>query len=98
MTQNPHDALFRYTFSQPKHAAGLLKSVLPESLVARTDWSSLALEPGSFVDEQLSARHTDLLFHARIDEADAFIFLLVEHQSTADPQMPLRMLRYVMRV
>ena len=50
----PHDALFRYVFSQPEHAAAELRSVLPATLSARLDWSSLELSPSSFIDEQLS--------------------------------------------
>ena len=49
---SPHDALFKYVFSQPEHAASALRSLLPEALSQRLDWSSLELQPASFVGEQ----------------------------------------------
>jgi hypothetical protein len=59
---SPHDALFRFTFSQPEHAAPLIRSKLQPELARSVDWSSLELRPGSFVDRELEWRHTDLLF------------------------------------
>ncbi|MCK6592237.1 MAG: Rpn family recombination-promoting nuclease/putative transposase [Polyangiaceae bacterium] len=42
MPSNVHDLLFRGTFSQPEHAASILRLLLPPALVARLDWSTLA--------------------------------------------------------
>jgi predicted transposase/invertase (TIGR01784 family) len=95
---NPHDALFRFTFSQPEHAAALLKSNLPAAIAEQIEWSTLALEPGSFVDEQLAWRHSDLLFTVNLEGRETFIYLLIEHQSSPDPQMAWRVLRYVARL
>src|SRR5690606_4592716 len=64
VTASPHDALVKRTFSVPANAAGEIRAVLPEALAARIDWESLALEPGSFVDDEGRERHTDLLFSA----------------------------------
>jgi len=102
---SPHDALFRHTFGQPEHAAGLFKARLPLLVVEAIDWSTLTLEPGSFVDDNLTWRHSDLLFRASLhtdratDHArDVFLYLLVEHQSTPHPLMPARTLIYVTRL
>ena len=54
--------------------------------------------PGSFVDEALKWRHSDVLFTAPLDGHDAFVYVLVEHQSSDDPLMAFRMLRYVTRI
>src|SRR5690242_19695279 len=53
----PHDALFKWIFSQREHAAGLLKATLPPALVEAVDWRTLRLEKGSFVDRALRHRH-----------------------------------------
>ncbi len=95
---NPHDALFKNAFSDPEVAASLFKSQLPPPLVAHIDWDSLILVPGSFVDEALSSRHTDLLYRCKLGGKTALLYLLLEHQSTEDPWMPLRMLRYVLGI
>jgi predicted transposase/invertase (TIGR01784 family) len=98
VTSSPHDALFRFMFSRPEHAAPLIRSRLPPELARSVDWSSLELQPGSFVDRELEWRHTDLLFGAKLDGRDALVYVLVEHQSTPDPLMPLRVLRYIVRI
>jgi Putative transposase, YhgA-like len=54
--------------------------------------------PGSFVDEALRWRHSDVLFTAPLDGRDAFVYVLVEHQSSDDPLMAFRVLRYVTRI
>ncbi len=94
----PHDALFKATFSQVRHARSLLRSVLPPALAAAVDWSTLRRRPGSFVNEELTEQHTDLLFHARFHQRTTYFYLLFEHQSSADRWMLLRLLEYMTRV
>jgi hypothetical protein len=94
----PHDSVFRQVFGVPENAASQLRAVLPPSLAGRLDLGRLARVPCSFVDEALKWRHSDLLFTAPLDGRDAFVYVLVEHQSSADPLMAYRMLRYVTRI
>jgi len=98
MPHTPHNGLFTATSSQVEHAAGELRAILPPALAAHLDFSTLTLCPGSFVDEALSRRHTDLLFTALFAGRPALVYLLFEHQSTVDPRMPFRMLRYEIRI
>lgn len=98
MTPTPHDALFKSTFSQPEHAAAALRGVLPAALAARIDFSSLKLQPGSFIDEALAASHSDLLFSARLEGTPLFLYVLFEHQSTAPPLMAFRLIEYMVRI
>jgi len=98
MTATPHDALFKAVFSQVELAAEELGCVLPPELVARMDLSTLALEAGSFVDEELRERHTDLLYSVRLAGRPARVYVLFEHQSSGEPWMPLRLLRYMLRI
>src|ERR1700677_4709067 len=90
----PHDALFRETFSDVEHAAGLLRHLLRRSIASRMQWSTLRLCPGSFVDRSLRSRHSDLLFTVRCGDKEVYLYLLLEHQSTSDPLMPFRLLVY----
>jgi predicted transposase YdaD len=62
MPSNPHDALFRRTFANVEHAAAELRSILPAELLARVDLATLRLMPGTFVDDDLAASESDLLF------------------------------------
>jgi hypothetical protein len=94
----PHDAVFRRIFGVPENMASQLRAVLPPGLAGRLDLDQLARVPASFVDEALKWRYSDLLFTAPLDGRDAFVYLLAEHQSSADPLMAFRMLRYVTRI
>ncbi|WP_437575505.1 Rpn family recombination-promoting nuclease/putative transposase [Sorangium sp. So ce887] len=98
MTSTPHDALFKSTFSHPEHAAAALREGLPAALAARIDFASLALYAGSFIDEELTASHSDLLFSARLEQAPLFIYVLFEHQSATHPLMAFRLLKYMVRI
>jgi predicted transposase/invertase (TIGR01784 family) len=90
--------VFRRIFGVPANAASQLRAILPPSLAGRLDLGRLARVPGSFVDEALKWRHSDVLFTAPLDGRDAFVYVLVEHQSSDDPLMAFRVLRYVTRI
>src|SRR5687768_9681764 len=98
MSGNAHDLLFRSTFSQVEHAASILRLLLPPALVARIDWESLTLCPGSFVDEVLSERQSDLLYSVRVGGRRALLYLLFEHESSSEHLMSFRLLRYEVRI
>jgi predicted transposase/invertase (TIGR01784 family) len=96
--KQPHDALFQRTFSEVEHAEAEFRAVLPASLVALTNFSTLALCAGSYVDEALSGSQSDLLFSVQVSDKPALLYVLFEHQSSPDKLMPLRLLRYVVRI
>jgi hypothetical protein len=94
----PHDALFRRVLGEPVNAASQLRAALPAALAGRLDLDRLERVSGSFVDATLAWRHSDLLFTVPMADREALVYVLVEHQSSADPLMPFRMLRYVVRI
>ena len=98
MADNVHDKLFRTTFRQVEHAAGELRRMLPAGLVERVDWSTLRHCPGSFVDEALKERHTDLLFSVKLSGFSAFLYVVCEHQSSVEELMAFRLLCYLVRI
>jgi predicted transposase YdaD len=93
-----HDRLFRAGLSNPAAAAAFLIDRLPPEVAARIDWATLKLEPGSFVDPDLRLSESDLLFSAKADGRNIAIYVLFEHQSTRDPYLPMRLLRYMVRI
>lgn len=98
VSEPTHDALFKAVFGQVENASGVLQGLLEPELARSIRWGSLALEPGSFVDRRLRHRHSDLLFSAETDASTVRLYVLFEHQSTRDPWMPLRLLRYMVRI
>jgi len=93
-----NDKLFSSAFAVPENAAGLLQAKLPSAVATAIDCSRLRLLPGSFVDSQFRRSLTDLLFVAPLESEDALIYVLFEHQSTLDRLLPLRLLRYMVRI
>lgn len=90
---SPHDGLFRYAFRRPEHAAAALRTWLPEPLLAHLDLAALRrIDPVSG-DDRLGERRCDLLFEARLKGRPVLIQFVLEHQSTVDRDMPLRLLR-----
>ena len=95
----PHDALFKTTFGDPLHAAGVLRSALPAEVIALLDLSTLRRVVGSFVDDELAERESDVLFAVdTVGGQTVLVYVLLEHQSTVDSLMPLRALRYEVRI
>lgn len=94
----PHDALFKWAFSQRHHAAGLLRAVMPAAWVSGTDFRSLRLEKGSFVNRALRSRHSDLVFSVRMRDRLVYCYLLVEQQREVQALMVARMGIYMMRL
>jgi hypothetical protein len=97
--KDPHDTLFKETFGVPEHARGELVSVLPPALVERLDWATLRAEPGSFASMGEGKRHADVLLSVGVrGGGEVLVYVLLEHQSTADHWMVLRLLRYLVRI
>ncbi|MGY8688539.1 MAG: Rpn family recombination-promoting nuclease/putative transposase, partial [Verrucomicrobiales bacterium] len=94
-----HDKLAKLGFSDPVNAASVLQSYLPPDIVSEVDWSSLKSEPTSFVSGQLEGSAADLLYSARLCQGSEIkIYVLLEHQSTVDGWMPLRLLGYMTQI
>jgi predicted transposase/invertase (TIGR01784 family) len=101
MIPNPHDLVFKAVFGQPEHARGALQAIVPAAVAEALDWSTLTLQPGSFVDPALRHQHTDLLYGATWrDGGETLVYLLFEHQAAppTEGRMAERMLNYQVRI
>ncbi|MEB6378508.1 Rpn family recombination-promoting nuclease/putative transposase [Leclercia adecarboxylata] len=93
-TPTPHDAVFRKILSQPEAARDFLAIHLPEKFRVLCDLSSLCLESGSFVEEDLRLSYSDVLYSVNVSSGAGYIYVLIEHQSTPDRHMAFRLMRY----
>ncbi len=104
--EDPHDRFFNDIFRRPAEAAGLLAGALPASLRSVLDLDRL--EPGwSETTESRGHGHRrDLVFRVPFageksvregDAGEVRVLVLLEHQSTPDRDMPLRLLGYMVR-
>jgi predicted transposase/invertase (TIGR01784 family) len=93
---NPHDHLVQKAFSDPQVARAFLERVLPAEALAALDLRSLRLPTPSLLGELEKERFTDLLLEVdRKDGSALFLRIVLEHQSTPDPRMARRLLRYM---
>lgn len=67
---------------------------LPAELRSVCDLSTLKLESGSFVEEDLRQYFSDVLYSLKTTAGDGYIHVLIEHQSTPDKHMAFRLIRY----
>lgn len=93
-TPTPHDAAFRQFLAQPNVARDFMELHLPENLLAVCDLSTLKLESGSFVEDDLRQYFSDVLYSLKTSAGDGYIHVLVEHQSSPDKHMAFRLIRY----
>ena len=96
----PHDHLFRSVFRDETEAASLLRAHLPDAICAAVRWSSLTWQPVTFIDHRLRDSESDLLYAVRLKAGDvpAWLYVLLEHQSTPDRWLRLRLLKYCCRI
>jgi len=93
-TPTPHDALFKQFLTHPETAKDLLDIHLPPALRKECDLSTLKLESGSFIEEDLQPYFSDVLYSLNTSQGDGYIYALIEHQSSPDKHMAFRMMRY----
>ncbi|MEM6052029.1 Rpn family recombination-promoting nuclease/putative transposase [Erwinia sp. P7711] len=93
-TPTPHDATFRQFLTQPDIARDFMELHLPEELRSVCDLSTLKLESGSFVEDDLRQYFSDVLYSLKTTAGDGYIHVLIEHQSTPDKHMAFRLMRY----
>jgi hypothetical protein len=91
------DRAIRQLLSHPAHLRELIAQVAPE-LVDGFDFDHVEQVPRDFLMEDWRKRESDLLFRIPYRWAEGvrpiLVCVLVEHQSSPDPRMPLRVLLY----
>ena len=93
-TSSPHDAVFKQFLSDPATARDFLEIHLPLKLRGLFDLSTLRLESGSFIDPDMSAYYSDILYAAEAAGHTGYVYCVIEHQSTPDKLMAFRLMRY----
>lgn len=93
-TPTPHDALFKNFVTKPQTAYDLLDIHLPPALRKICDLKTLRLESGSFIENDLRAYYSDVLYSLRMQGQDGYVYALIEHQSSPDKHMAFRLMRY----
>ena len=95
-----HDPLARKFLSDISVAKEFLSIHLAPELLAKCDLDTLQIESGSYIESDLAVHYSDIVYRLELKEnkCSAFIFNLIEHQSSPDKMMPLRILRYQLAI
>ena len=95
---NPHDAFFRTAMSDKRVSKDFLTHWLPQDLCETIDFNHLQIQPRSQINDLRKESEVDVLFKTQINQRDAYVYVLVEHQSTPDELMPLRLMKYMLNI
>jgi len=81
----------------PLAVAEFLKEYFPE-IATKIDPGSLRPTDGTLISSDLQEKRTDLIYHATFEEKPGYLYLLLEHQSSPDAMMPLRLMEYFLQI
>jgi predicted transposase/invertase (TIGR01784 family) len=93
-----HDKFFQQAMANPQVAREFFEEHLPPHIKALFSPTTLKLENDSFIETSLIESITDVLFSAKLNNSDDYIYLLVEHQSSPDYFMAFRLLKYMLNI
>jgi predicted transposase/invertase (TIGR01784 family) len=91
---NAHDNFFRESMKDLRIAREFFQMHLPQDLQESIQWDSLELQPSSYSDILRSETISDIVFKILLQEKEAYLHLMVEHQSTPDVLMAFRAENY----
>jgi predicted transposase YdaD len=90
-----HDARYKLLFSHPIFVRRLLESFVDLPFIGDIDFEALEQVNASFVSEEFARREADVIWKLPVAESEVYLYLLLEFQSSVDPRMPMRFLRYI---
>ncbi len=89
-----HDIFVRTALSDLSIAREFFELYLPEEVLTSIDLTTLELQPTAFINDVRNESIMDLLYKVRQVYPEGDCYLIIEHQSTPDPLMPLRISQY----
>ena len=93
-TITPHNDLFCAVMMRKEHAVSFFKRVMPPKYEEVFHWPTLKIAESKHVGDGGGACYNDILYACETKIGCAYLYLAVEHQSTPEPHMPLRLLKY----
>ena len=93
-TSTPHDAVFKHFMRHKAAVCDFLAIHLPPALRQHCDLRTLKPESTSFIEEDLRAYYSDMLWSMKTTAGEGYIYVVIEHQSSSVAHMPFRMMRY----
>jgi predicted transposase/invertase (TIGR01784 family) len=93
-----HDEVVKDFLSENVVAKSFFKEYLPAEITKNLDFDTLKISKDTFVDQELSKHFSDLLYHIKLNNIAAFIYLLIEHKSKEDYFTGFQLLKYMVKI
>ena len=94
----PHDKFFKVALKLEQVIIDFLLAKLPQGILKKLDLTSLELKDSSFVDGKFKAYCSDVLVRVNGAEGGGYLYFLLEHQSTSDPFIVVKLLQYIANI
>lgn len=95
---NPHDAAFLGALSNHKVARDVMRSFLPSEILEQADLAHIKKYPTKLLSPEYKRFEADIIYQVPLKNQIGLILLHIEHQSTVDPDLPLRIWQYLLLV
>ncbi len=96
--QNPHDSLFKETWSNKSNAKAFLENYLPKKVLGIVNLDSLEICKDSFIENDLKNYYSDMLYKVNLGGSPGYIYFLFEHKSYPDRLVHLQLLEYMIKI
>jgi len=93
--ENYHDKGYKLLLSKKRNFIKFLRRFVKDDWVRHIDERSLRLCDKGFIDPFFKELESDLIYSAKIDGRDVYLYILTELQSSVDFTMPFRLFKYI---
>jgi predicted transposase/invertase (TIGR01784 family) len=93
-----HDSFFKNIMTIKEVVLEFFEANLPKQIRDQMDLSTVRSENSDFANSTLGNGTVDLLYSVKWNNRTGYISILIEHQSTSDKFMPLRIQKYMLRI
>jgi len=91
-----HDRSYKDLFSHPEMIKDLLTGFVQEDFIEDIDFSDFQKVGTTYILEEYQKRETDLIIRLNLKGQEAYLYILIELQSTPDKYIALRVLEYLL--
>jgi len=96
--ENPHDSFFKSMLGKKENAIDFLQNYLPEKIIQIIDLNYLEIRKDTFVEKELQAYFSDLLYKTKLKRSNLYLYFLFEHKSYPDKLVAFQLLKYMVRI
>lgn len=93
---NPHDAMFFHALQNYEVARDAIRAYLAKDILPLFDLNRIEHYNNKIITDEFQKLELDIIYKVPFKDKTALVLFHLEHQSTVDSTMPLRVWRYVL--